>query len=127
MSAVSQLAALVTALIHLQVFAFESVLWSRPSVHRRFGIRSAADAATIRPVMLNQGFYNLFLALGILTGLIIVHSGPVPDGRAVVVFCCAAIVGAAAVLLATDRSLARAALIQGVPPGIALLALALSA
>lgn len=76
MSAVSQLAALVTALIHLQVFAFESVLWSRPSVHRRFGIRSAADAATIRPVMLNQGFYNLFLALGILTGLIIVHSGP---------------------------------------------------
>lgn len=125
MSAVSQVAALVAALIHLQIFVLESVLWSRPAVHRRFGIRSADDAAVIRPVMLNQGFYNLFLALGILIGLIVVHTGPTPDGRAVVVFCCAAIVGAALVLLGSNRSLARAALIQGVPPAIALLALAL--
>lgn len=126
MSAVSQVAALVAALIHLQIFVLESVLWSRPAVHRRFGIRSADDAAVIRPVMLNQGFYNLFLTLGILIGLIVVHTGPTPDGRAVVVFCCAAIVGAALVLLlVSNRSLARAALIQGVPPAIALLTLAL--
>lgn len=125
MSAVAQVAALVTALVHVLVFAMESVLWTRPAVHRRFGIRSAADAATTRPLMLNQGFYNLFLAVGILVGLVLVHTGPEPDGRAVVVFCCAAIVGAALVLLASSRELARAALIQGVPPAIALLALAL--
>lgn len=125
MSAVSQLAALVTALIHVQIFVLESILWMRPAVHRRFGIRSTADASTTRPLMLNQGFYNLFLAIGIGVGLIMVHTGPESAGRAIVVFCCASIVGAAAVLLGTDRKLARAALIQGVPPAVALLALAL--
>ena len=125
MSAVSQLAALVTALIHVQIFVMESVLWPRPAVHRRFGIRSAEDAVTTRPLMLNQGFYNLFLALGIGIGLVMVHTGPDSAGRAIVIFCCASIVGAAAVLLGTDRKLARAALVQGIPPAVALLALAL--
>jgi putative membrane protein len=85
-SVVSQLAAAVAALIHVQIFALESVLWMRPAVHRRFGIGSAADAATTRPLMFNQGFYNLFLALGIGIGLVLLHSGPESAGRAIVVF-----------------------------------------
>lgn len=125
MSTVSQLAALVTALIHVQIFVMESVLWTRPAVHRRFGVRSEAEAATTRPLMINQGFYNLFLAVGILVGLALVHTGPESAGRAIVIFCCASIVGAALVLLASNRALARAALVQGVPPAVALLALAL--
>jgi putative membrane protein len=124
-STVSQLAALVTALIHVQIFVMESVLWTRPAVHRRFGVRSEAEAATTRPLMINQGFYNLFLAVGILVGLALVHTGPESAGRAIVIFCCASIVGAALVLLASNRALARAALVQGVPPAVALLALAL--
>jgi putative membrane protein len=121
-SAVSQVAALVAALIHVLVFAMESVLWMRPAVHRRFGI-GAADAATTRPLMLNQGFYNLFLAVGIVVGLVVLHTGSESAGRAVVVFCCASIVGAALVLLASNPKLARAAAIQGLPPAVALLGL----
>ena len=126
MSAVSQVFALIAALIHVQVFVLESVLWSRPAVYRRFLVRSDADAEVVRPFMLNQGFYNLLLAAGILVGLVLLHvDGHQTAGRAVVVFCCASIVVAALVLLATDRKLARAALIQGLPPALALATLTL--
>ena len=125
MSAVSQVAALVAALVHVLIFAMESVLWMRPAVHRRFGVRSAEQAATTRTLMLNQGFYNLFLAVGIGVGLVMLHSGRESAGTASVVVCCASIVAAAVVLLGTDRKLARAALIQGLPPAVALLGLAL--
>ena len=126
MSAVSQVFALIAALIHVLVFVLESVLWSRPAVYRRFLVRSDADAEVLRPFMLNQGFYNLLLAAGILVGLVLLHvDGHQNAGRAVVVFCCASIVVAALVLLATDRKLARAALIQGLPPALALATLTL--
>ena len=67
MSIVAVLAA-AAALIHVWFFALESVLFSRPTVFRRFGLRSAEDAAIVRPMAFNQGFYNLFLALGIVVG-----------------------------------------------------------
>ena len=47
----------------------------------RFGIRSAEDAAIVRPMAFNQGFYNLFLAIGIVAGLGLVASGQVEAGR----------------------------------------------
>ena len=58
--------AAIAAAIHVAIFVLESVLWMRPSVRRIFGVRSDADAAAIRPMAFNQGFYNLFLALGVL-------------------------------------------------------------
>jgi putative membrane protein len=76
----------------------------------------------VRPWAFNQGFYNLFLALGIFGGLIALHSGHEVAGRAVVLFSCASILGAAIVLIAGDRRMARPAAIQGVPPLIALVA-----
>ena len=54
----------LAALIHLGIFVLESVLWSRPTTWRRFGVRSQHDADVLRPMAYNQGFYNVFLALG---------------------------------------------------------------
>ena len=54
--------AALAALLHVYIFVMESVLWTRPSIWKRFGLKSQEDAETIAPMALNQGFYNLFLA-----------------------------------------------------------------
>src|SRR5690606_41805908 len=54
----------IAALIHVYIWLLESVLWTSESTRRTFGVKSAADAETLRPMAYNHGFYNLFLALG---------------------------------------------------------------
>jgi putative membrane protein len=113
--------AVLAALLHVLFFAMESVLWPRPDVWGRFGIRSQSDADVVRPMAFNQGFYNLFLAAGVVVGVIMVSNGAETAGRAVVVFGCAVMVGAGAVLLATARRFAVAAAVQAGPPLLAIL------
>lgn len=120
MPIVAILAASAAALVHVWFFALESVLFERPTVFRRFGLRSAEDAAIVRPMAFNQGFYNLFLAAGIVAGLLMVAAGQREAGRAIVLFACACMVGAGAVLLATNRRFLTAAAIQAGPPLLAL-------
>ena len=103
MHVIAVVAALVAALIHVWFFVLESIQFEQPTVFARFGIRSAEDAAIVRPMAFNQGFYNLFLAMGIVAGLGLVATGQVEAGRAVVLFACACMVGAGVVLLATNR------------------------
>jgi putative membrane protein len=120
------LAAAVAALVHVWFFALESLLFERPTVFRRFGLRSADDAAVVRPMAFNQGFYNLFLALGIAVGLVLVASGQEATGRPIVLFACACMVGAGVVLVATNRRFLTAAAIQAGPPLLGLVATFLS-
>jgi putative membrane protein len=115
-------AAFAAALIHLWFFALESVLFSRPTVFRRFGLRSPEDAAIVRPMAFNQGFYNLFLTAGIVVGLVLVSAGQRDAGRAIVLFACACMVGAGIVLYATDRRFLTAAAIQAGPPLLSIVA-----
>ncbi|MFI5261894.1 MAG: DUF1304 domain-containing protein [Candidatus Limnocylindrales bacterium] len=122
MPIVAVAAALLAAAIHVWFFALESVLFARPSVWARFGLRSAEAAEAVRPMALNQGFYNLFLAGGIVIGLILVADGNQPAGEAIVLFACACMAGAGVVLAATNRGLAAAAALQAVPPLIAIAA-----
>lgn len=119
MNLVAAIAAVLAGLFHVLIFAMESVLFARPAIHRRFGT-AAADLDAVRPWALNQGFYNLFLGLGALTGVVV--SGTA--GRTLVAFACLCMVGAALVLVATNRKMARAALMQGLAPLVAVLALA---
>ena len=116
------LAAAVAALVHAWFFVLESVLFERPTVFRRFGLRSAEDAAVVRPMAFNQGFYNLFLAIGIAVGIALVATGREDAGAAIVLFACACMVGAGVVLVATNRRFLTAAAIQAGPPLVALLA-----
>jgi putative membrane protein len=125
MPVLAQAAALLAALIHISFLLLESVLFERPDVWRRFGLASAEQASVVRPMAFNQGFYNLFLALGILAGLVLVETGNPVAGKAIVMFACAAVVGAGAVLLATSRRFLVSAVIQAGPPLVALIAAAL--
>lgn len=109
-------AAVVAALVHVYFFAMESLWFMRPSVWRRFGLASEADARVVRSFAYNQGFYNLFLAAGVVIGLGLIGLGDPVAGRAIVLFACGSMIAAAIVLCMHDRRFLRAAAIQAVPP-----------
>ena len=121
MPVLAQIAALVAALIHVGFFVLESVLFERPDVWRRFGLESSEQASVVRPMAFNQGFYNLFLAIGIAFGLVTIAAGSAGAGRAIVLFACACMAGAGLVLVATNRRFLPVAALQAGPALLALL------
>jgi putative membrane protein len=113
--------AALAALLHVYIFLMESVQWTQPRVWKRFGVADQATAESIKPMAYNQGFYNLFLALGTTIGLVLFWAGgpeTVADvaGRTLVLFCLGSMVAAALVLLSTGTKYLRAALLQGTLP-----------
>lgn len=120
----------LAALIHIMIFVMESVLWHTTRVQKTFGVHTADEAAIIKPWAYNQGFYNAFLALGAGTGLVMMSSLNLwPAGIALAMFASLSMLLAAVVLITSQpKRMARAATIQGVPPllGIIFLALALT-
>ncbi|MBX3100602.1 MAG: DUF1304 domain-containing protein [Salinibacterium sp.] len=119
----------IAALIHVFIFYLESVVWSRPTTWKRFGLRSQQDADTVKPMAFNQGFYNLFLAMGSIVGLILLGSAALQSaGIAVSIFAALSMVAAALVLVGSSPKLARAAALQGVAPliGVVLFVVALA-
>lgn len=113
----SALFAMIAGLLHVYIFILESVRWRHPSAWRKFGITSQEHADIIRPMAFNQGFYNLFLAAGVIVGLAL--SGTLV-GYGMIVLALAIMVLAALVLVVTNRTLWVAALVQGLPPLLAL-------
>jgi putative membrane protein len=113
---IAQIFIALAGVFHLAVFAMESLLFKKPSTYQRFLVPNDAEAEIARPWAFNQGFYNLFLALGALGGLI--FGGD--KGHAIALFAAACMAGAGIVLLASDRRMARSAALQSVPPIIGL-------
>lgn len=93
-------------------------MWGNPRVMKVFGV-PRGEVEVLRLPMLNQGFYNLFLAGGMVYGLVVGEAKVVGSISFVMV-------GAGLVLFASKRSAMAGALIQATPPAIALLALASS-
>ncbi|MFF1876790.1 DUF1304 domain-containing protein [Leifsonia sp. NPDC058230] len=106
----------LAAALHIGIFILESVAWARPAIWKRFGVANQAAADTVRPMAYNQGFYNLFLAIGAIVGLILYGVGMHAPGLALILFTMASMVAAAIVLVTTGRSYIRAALVQGILP-----------
>lgn len=107
---------LIAALIHVLIFRFESLSWSKPATWKRFGVASQSDADVVRPMAFNQGFYNLFLAVAIFVGTGIVLAGHRDVGVAVALVGSLSMVAAASVLILSSPKLARAAVLQGAAP-----------
>lgn len=117
--------AVLAALLHVYIFVLEAVRWEDPGTRRAFGT-TAEQAAATREMAYNQGFYNLFLAVVTLAGVVLL--APVREaGVALVVAGTGSMLAAALVLVQADRSKARPATIQGTLPAITLLLLALAA
>lgn len=106
----------LAALVHVLFFFLESVFFIKPHAWRRFVLNTQDEADIVKPMAYNQGFYNLFLALGAGLGLILYFAGNVPAGLTLVLYTTAFMVLAAIILASTDRRFLIAALIQGVPP-----------
>jgi putative membrane protein len=119
---VAQVLALLAAAIHVWFFVLESLLFARPGVAARFGLTTPDQVAADRPMAFNQGFYNLFLAVGIAAGVAQIAAGAEVAGRSIVLFACLCMVWAGIVLLVTSPRLARAALLQLAPPLLAIVA-----
>ena len=113
----------LAALVHVYIFALESLLWSRPATRRTFGLRDAEESRVTRPLAFNQGFYNLFLAILVALGIVLVATGALAIGATLVFAGAGSMVAAGVVLMASSPRLARAALVQALPPLLGIVAL----
>ncbi|MBF4614172.1 DUF1304 domain-containing protein [Curtobacterium sp. VKM Ac-1376] len=118
---ISGVCAVLAGLVHVYIFFLESVIWTSPRARRVFGIATETEAVATRSLAFNQGFYNLFLAIGAILGVVLVLAGNTVSGWTLVVFSTASMLGAAVILLGTGRKYVNSAFKQGTLPLIALL------
>lgn len=119
--------AALAALLHVYIFVMESLTWTSPRTRATFGT-TPEEAETTKLLAFNQGFYNLFLAVVSVIGIIAVALGHTAVGAALIFAGVGSMLAAAVVLLASSPDKARAAVTQGAFPlvAVALLALGLA-
>jgi len=116
----------LAALLHVYIFWMESFAWRRPAVWQRFNVADQSQADANRDLAYNQGFYNLFLAIGAAVGVVLLlasgHTGSAlrPAGFALVFLATGSMLAASLVLLTLGRRFAAAALTQGLAPLVGL-------
>ena len=82
----------LAALFHVYVFYLESVAWTSPRGRAAFGM-TAEEAQATKLLAFNQGFYNLFLALAIVVGTVLVAADTRAVGATLVIAGAAMMVG----------------------------------
>ncbi|WOB06969.1 DUF1304 family protein [Piscinibacter gummiphilus] len=130
MNRLAKALALFVVVFHMLAFVIEAFLWMRPAIYEfslsRFqtvvplGLHD--QALLLKPHFINQVFYNLFLAIAGVAGLILVTKGKKEAGHALVGYMCASAVGAGVVLAFTSIAYI-GALLQALPAAIALAAM----
>jgi putative membrane protein len=111
----------LAALVHVYIFWLEALVFETTG-RKAFGV-SEQDAAIMKPWAYNQGFYNLFLAIGTAVGVGILGANR-NAGVALIIFGIGSMFTAALVLITSDPAKARGAVVQGLFPSIGLIALA---
>lgn len=109
----------LAALLHVYIWVMESFTWTSARTRATFGLTEEQASAT-RELAFNQGFYNLFLAVITFAGIVIGGIGYNWVGIALVFAGVGSMLAAAIVLLLSSPDKARAAVIQGIFPLIAL-------
>ncbi len=113
----------LAAALHVYIWAMESLLWTTPRVRATFGT-TEEQAEVTRGLALNQGFYNLFLAIVTAAGIVAFGLGADSVGAALVIAGVGSMLAAAVVLILSDPTKASAAVKQGALPLLALVLLA---
>ena len=116
--------AALAALLHVYIFTMESLTWTSARTRATFGT-TVEEAETTKLLALNQGFYNLFLAIVSGIGIAAVAMGHNAVGGALIFAGVGSMAAAAVVLLLSSPDKARAALTQGTFPLIAVVLLVL--
>ncbi|OBF29595.1 epimerase [Mycobacterium sp. ACS1612] len=115
----------LAALLHVYIWVMESLTWTSPRTRATFGI-SAEEAVATKELAFNQGFYNLFLAIVTVIGLVLAVADHRDAGLALIFAGTGSMLAAAIVLLVSSPDKARAAITQGVLPLIAVVLVGLS-
>lgn len=115
--------AALAALVHVYIFYLESIAWTSPRALETFG-QTRADAEAQKTLAFNQGFYNLFLAIVTVLGVVAFALGFSDIGATLVFAGAGSMLAASLVLLISSRDRTAAALKQGVVPSLAVIALA---
>lgn len=119
---VAAVLATAAALVHVYIFVLESLRWTAPRIRATFGVATEAEALVTRELAYNQGWYNLFLAIGTIAGLVLSRSSidaTRAAGIGVLMFAAGSMVAAALVLVVRRPALARASAVQGLLPLVA--------
>ncbi len=113
--------AALAALLHVYIFWMESLAWDGPQARKTFGVPDSEREAT-RAFAFNQGFYNLFLAIAAILGIVVTAAGVPAVGLTVVLTGTGSMLAAALVLLLSAPDKRRAAVTQGFLPLLAVVA-----
>ncbi|OBB73928.1 MULTISPECIES: DUF1304 domain-containing protein [unclassified Mycobacterium] len=115
----------LAALLHIYIWVMESLTWTSARTRATFGLTEEEALAT-KELAFNQGFYNLFLAIITLAGIVIGGIGYNWVGIALIFAGVGSMLAAALVLLLSSPDKAKAALTQGIFPLIAIVLLAVA-
>ena len=126
MTMITKLMVVLAGLLHVAIFAMESIFFMHESIYSRFLITSTDQAQVVSLFAYNQGWYNLFLAIAALSGAIFTNTLPKNVGASLSIYACLSMLGAAIVLVLSSPELLRAAVIQGIFPLLALAIFAMS-
>lgn len=114
MIVVAMVLALLSAGLHVYIWLLESFWWTGRA-RAVFGT-TAEEAAATRQLALNQGYYNLFLAVTTLVGVGFTAFGNPIVGATLILAGAGSMTAAAVTLLVSDATKRRAALTQGTLP-----------
>lgn len=106
---------LLGAAFHVYVFTLESISWRKPKTWKTFGLLSQDHAEIIASMAFNQGFYNLYLGMGAIVGLIALAFNQT-IGFTLMLFTAMSMFGAGVVLYFSVQKSRRAAIFQAGPP-----------
>lgn len=115
----------LAALLHIYIWVMESLTWTSARTRATFGLTEEEALAT-KELAFNQGFYNLFLAVITLAGIVIGAIGYNGVGIALIFAGVGSMLAAALVLLLSSPDKAKAAVTQGIFPLIAIVLLAVA-
>jgi putative membrane protein len=110
----------LAAMLHVYVWTMESLTWTSPRTRATFGL-SEEQALATKELAFNQGFYNLFLTIITVVGLVIGGLSNFGIGLALIFAGTGSMLAAALVLLVSSPDKARAAIIQGILPLLAII------
>ena len=107
--------AVLAAALHVLIFYMESIAWEGPLARKTFG-GTPEEARPHAFYAFNQGFYNLFLALQAIIGVVLTALGRTAIGVALMLAGTGAMLAAAVVLALASTPHRSAAAKQGALP-----------
>ena len=120
MNLITKIFVTLAGCLHILIFVMESILFTNEAVYSRFLVTSAEHASMVELFAYNQGWYNLFLAIAAIVGVILSGKWIKHVGETLALYACLSMLGAAVVLMFSAPGMGRAAVIQGVFPLIAI-------